>query len=653
MPGPYHQWLYLTSGGATLEILNASRTSAYLSNAALAPRGFDVCNALGDAGCETYPYEPYLGTDLPGWVDFSGATGNDLSAPDAAALDIVGDLTLVAHIIPDDWTPSAQQTIIGKWGAAGQRSYELCLATTGALIFQWSVAGTTIASATSTANLSTMTVGDDLWVAADIDVSVGGNKTVRFWTSSTGLVWTQLGTSVTTAGTTSIHSGTAVLSIGASNAGTAENFTGRIAEAQVRTGIGTTQPGGTIVFQIDGSEYDENGLTSFTAASGQTVTVTSSGALQIIVRQYCDDWMPLSFATPATDPAPWYNSNYPESADALGFYVEEWTGLGSDHVRGALTATGRPGGGGRVGVLGSQGRVMKLNLFAVANSEAGMQYLMDWLSSQLIGMCGGCGDDTMLFRRFCGSESDLWNGVGEMRRVRVIEGVSWEAEPVEIATCFLRRMSFTIAAGDPCVYFHATDVPADPADFTADLSTCLADGFVDEDRHPCRPSCSELTEDCRAAFTFEVNPLGAMAPVVQMYNDSAEPTLPMRVLLYADPLDVGVDPNPCGLPLMAEIYIRSMPAYASFIWDIAGRTTYFRDVTTGEFVEGGPYIDANDPPVPRYSSLPCGKAWLVFEPGTFCLTGSGPWTDPVSGLEFTTPTFPTTTVRMQERVGCA
>src|SRR6188508_2632053 len=98
MPGPFHQWLYLTSGSATLEIINAARTSAYLSNASLAPRGIDVCNALGDAGCDTYPYEPYLGTDEPGWMELTGASGSYFSAPDAAALDIVGDLTLVAKI---------------------------------------------------------------------------------------------------------------------------------------------------------------------------------------------------------------------------------------------------------------------------------------------------------------------------------------------------------------------------------------------------------------------------------------------------------------------------------------------------------------------------------------------------------------------------
>ena len=176
-----------------------------------------------------------LGTDR---ADTDGATlddlisqvarittaGHYLNAPDAVPLDIVGDLDLRWDGALTDWTAAADQVLVAKWDSFGvnQRSYRLYLSTTGVPTLTWSTNGTATVTATATAALPTAN-GDRVRVRATLDVDDGaGNRVIRFYTSTsfdtpleTETDWTQLGSTVTAAGTTSIHSGTGSLAVGA------------------------------------------------------------------------------------------------------------------------------------------------------------------------------------------------------------------------------------------------------------------------------------------------------------------------------------------------------------------------------------------------------------------------------------------------------
>lgn len=175
------------------------------------------------------------------YVQLPGTAGNYASTPDAGGLDVTGDIDIRANIAMDDWTPGADTSIVSKYTTTGnQRSYSLQVLTTGALNLQWSNDGTTQISKTSTV-LTGFTDGTAHWIRATLDVDNGaaGND-VKFYTSTDGTTWTQLGATVTTAGTTSIFSGTAILELGSRTAGTAGNMAGKIFEAQVLNGIGGT-----------------------------------------------------------------------------------------------------------------------------------------------------------------------------------------------------------------------------------------------------------------------------------------------------------------------------------------------------------------------------------------------------------------------------
>ncbi|MEU4804311.1 hypothetical protein [Actinosynnema sp. NPDC023587] len=184
------------------------------------------------------------GVEFPGqaYLQLPGSSGNTATTPDAAALDIVGDIDIRAHIAADDWTPAADSAIVAKFLTTGnQRSYSLLLSTAGALVLAFSTDGTAVISKTSTANLSALAAGASAWVRATMDVDNGASGyTVRFYTSTDGTTWTQLGLDVVTATATSIHAGTAVLELGSRNGGTTDLLAGKVFEAEVRTGIGGT-----------------------------------------------------------------------------------------------------------------------------------------------------------------------------------------------------------------------------------------------------------------------------------------------------------------------------------------------------------------------------------------------------------------------------
>lgn len=364
------------------------------------------------------------------------------------------------------------------------------------------------------------------------------------------------------------------------------------------------------------------------------------------------EWVAQPFGEPDLDPAPWYNPDYPESADALGFWVEEWTGLGAGHTSRSVVNVGRSGGGVTLGRATSTGRVMKFQVLLLARTEDAMQYLFDWLDATLTGTCGGCVNENLWYRRTCGDPIEPVKGVGEMRQVGLTEGLEWQADVFQRGSCYLRRVSFTLTAGDPCVYLPDSPIAIDPNNQTADLPTCFDDATINGFRFPCRPSCAELTDDCRTILTWESSTVGAAAPVVTFSNDSDDASIPFRAIVYGDPLGIGHSPNPCALHLLGEIYVRPLPGWADLIWDVLGRTIQFQDVTTGLPVVSSAYIDANDPPYPRWFTTGCGLIHLVLEPATLCGEWDGAnfeW----NGITFTDPHFPDVSVRAGERVGCS
>jgi hypothetical protein len=212
----------------------------------------------------------FLPVDDRGYVYLPGVASNFLSVPDEAALDITGDIDIRAQVALDDWTPSATQLILSKLNNTGdQRSYTVNIRTTGVVRLSWSTDGAGTVNADSTV-APTVADGAALWVRATLDVDNGASGyDVKFFTSSDGVTWTQLGTTVTGVGVTSIFASTTAVRLGQDFGSTV--MAGKFYRAQVLNGID-----GTTVLDIDCDAITSGSATTFTALTGQTVTINRS-----------------------------------------------------------------------------------------------------------------------------------------------------------------------------------------------------------------------------------------------------------------------------------------------------------------------------------------------------------------------------------------
>ena len=142
------------------------------------------------------------------YVYLPGVAENYMSIPDAATLDIVGDIDLRVQVAMDDWTPTSNSVVLSKYNSTGnQKSFRFFVLTTGVLRLVISSDGSTDTSIDSTVATG-ITDGAVKWVRVTLDVDNGAaGKTAQFFTSDDGITWTQLGTTVISVGTTSIFPG--------------------------------------------------------------------------------------------------------------------------------------------------------------------------------------------------------------------------------------------------------------------------------------------------------------------------------------------------------------------------------------------------------------------------------------------------------------
>lgn len=203
-------------------------------------------------------------------VKLTGVSGSYATTGDNAVLDITGDIDVRLEVIPDTWRPDTYQVLAAKYLESGtSRSWLLHLMSSGALEFSWSPDGT---YASRQVRTSTAVVPDGSGrqaVRVTLDVSDSGNHVVRFYTAaSIDETWTQLGSAVTTAGTTSIFATSANVSLGADHSGGAPiipgaPFAGVVQRFELRNGID-----GTVVTDPDFTSQ-EPGVTGFYDASGR------------------------------------------------------------------------------------------------------------------------------------------------------------------------------------------------------------------------------------------------------------------------------------------------------------------------------------------------------------------------------------------------
>lgn len=169
------------------------------------------------------PLRVRLGPSQAG-VRLDGRPATFVSTPDATALDITADLDVRIEVTPASWRPDTAdwEMLAAKHDYIGDhQSWSLILFADGRLELAWSPDGTTAARRGRASTVPVPASPRRLAVRATLDVDNGADgHTVRFYTAPTlAGPWSPLGDPVTAGGVTSVHAGTADLTLGADHRG--------------------------------------------------------------------------------------------------------------------------------------------------------------------------------------------------------------------------------------------------------------------------------------------------------------------------------------------------------------------------------------------------------------------------------------------------
>jgi hypothetical protein len=203
--------------------------------------------------------------DATNYATHPGVDGSYFSTPNSVTLQVTGDLDLRWHGKLRLWNTGTSQVLIAKRDGAGNNfGYELRIVS-GALWFNAGITSTNQGDVNSTAVVP-FTANSAGWVRATRTSSTGD---IRFYTSTDGTTWTQLGETVARVAGAS-YASTAALNIGAASfAGNAPILGGYTYQAQVLDGID-----GTVVSNFTAAPY-VSGAT-LVATTGETWTINGS-----------------------------------------------------------------------------------------------------------------------------------------------------------------------------------------------------------------------------------------------------------------------------------------------------------------------------------------------------------------------------------------
>lgn len=210
-------------------------------------------------------YDPAPTGGTGSYMFLPGVSGAYASTPSTASLSDTGNKWVTGLVALADYTPSSIQTLCGKFQAVN--GWLIQLITTGRLRMY---DGTS--NIDSTASVPTSDGADLYWGVEHITNNGSNQRETKFYTSSDGVTYTQLGTTVLTATAAALVQN-GEFSVGAYTLGTGLPATGRFKRVQIYNG---TQTSNTLVADFDPTRTTQ-ASTSFAASTGETWTINGRG----------------------------------------------------------------------------------------------------------------------------------------------------------------------------------------------------------------------------------------------------------------------------------------------------------------------------------------------------------------------------------------
>lgn len=235
----------LGTGGADLNGQNGSTASEDTNDATFVPWPSAVG---GNYWWQSGNSNLYLSAGYESWMD-------------------TADIDFRAHIVPSSISAAR---IAGRWSGSGFRHWSFDINSDAEPKLVLSSDGTNSVTYTATAAVDFSTTAALWWrFTLDADNGAGGHD-VAFYTSTDNVTWTQVGSTITTAGTFTPWTSTQRLDLGGYLAGC---FQGQALRYQMSDTID-----GTPNIDVDTSVITSAEGVTFTALTGQEVSCTSSNA---------------------------------------------------------------------------------------------------------------------------------------------------------------------------------------------------------------------------------------------------------------------------------------------------------------------------------------------------------------------------------------
>lgn len=168
---------------------------------------------------------------------FDRTTGTSPRAVDLSQTQhLSGVVDVRAKLMLSDWTPAAIVTVCGRSSTAPNRGWYAYINTDGRPYFAYSTDGTALAAMGANADTS-IADGSTYWLRWLFTPNDGsGNRVFKAYKSPNGSTWTQIGTTVTTAGAVSIYDNNSIaMECGGITGGVSAGLT-RLYEIQIRNG---------------------------------------------------------------------------------------------------------------------------------------------------------------------------------------------------------------------------------------------------------------------------------------------------------------------------------------------------------------------------------------------------------------------------------
>ena len=169
-------------------------------------------------------------------VVFGTGTGNGVAFDGTKNISGL-DLDVRWYGRPTSWAVGTQ-TLASKFGptGAGDRQWRFQLNSTGRPQFDWTEDGSTIKPVAHPGANVPFAANTEGWVRVTFQGNSGGNALIKFYTSTDGATWTQLGVTTTTTASSINTTGTYNYELGMRSGGS-EPMAGRVYECEIRDGL--------------------------------------------------------------------------------------------------------------------------------------------------------------------------------------------------------------------------------------------------------------------------------------------------------------------------------------------------------------------------------------------------------------------------------